>query len=482
MIKSSLIDAFKTFTPQEMKEFSEFISSPFFNKNMNVIRLFEVIRKNYPDFEADKIEKEKVFRKLFPGKQYKDSTMRLVMFYLVEVVEKFIAYNRFTNDTILYAENLLEEQLERGLYKEFEKNIEKINKEIEKTPFKNEDYYENRFIFKNLYLDYISNFVGGKYEKYIGKEDIEFVSNNLTYYYLIRIFKFYSVTLNTMNLYNIKIDTAQFENVIKNLYEESHTEVPLINIYFNAVMALLKPEDEKYYYKLKELVFANENILDTNTLSDIYINLENYCHRKGRTGVTKFNKESIEIYKRELDSKVCFSNGIMPDAFYKSFAVTACTLEEFDVAREFIQKYKNTLKENSREALYYFALSFLEGELKNYGEALKHLAKIKAEDVYLKMDIRSLQSRIYYSLVWTLPLQSLLDTFKKTVQNNKLIPETRKNMYLSFIKYINQLNNIREKKDFKGIKQLKESLENEEYFPYKLWLIGKAEELILEQL
>ena len=98
MIKSSLIEAFKTFSPKEIKEFAEFVSSPFFNKNINVIKLFELIRKNYPEFESAKIEKEKIFSKLFPGKPYKDSTLRLLMYYLYELVEKFLAYNRFNND------------------------------------------------------------------------------------------------------------------------------------------------------------------------------------------------------------------------------------------------------------------------------------------------------------------------------------------------------------------------------------------------
>ena len=74
-----------------------------------------------------------------------------------------------------------------------------------------------------------------------------------------------------------------------------------------------------------------------------------------------------------------------------------------------------------------------------------------------------------------MPLQSLLDTFKKTVQNNKHMKENRKEQFLKFIKYLNQLNNLRYKNDNAGLKELNGELGKEQYFPYKQWL---SEEIV----
>lgn len=478
MLKSSLIEAFKSFTPQEMKDFSEFVSSPYFNKNINVIKLFEIIRKNYPEFEEDKIEKEKVYKKIFPGKSYKDSTIRLLMFYLYEIVEKYLAYTRFTHNDTYYAEILLKELHARGLYKEFEKNIEKINEEIEKVEVKDENFYMNRFIFRYEYLSYASNFVEGKYEKFVGKDDIEFVSQNLTYYYLIRILKFYSIALNMMLLYNVKIETSIFENIMKNFNPEAFREVPMIGIYYNTIMILLEPDEEKYYYDLKKLVFENEESIEKNTLSDLYINLENYCHRKSRTGSLAFVEEALEIYNAELRVGACFSNGLMPYSFYNSYVVTASRLKRFDTGQEFIEKYKDSLSPEHREGYYNYCTSFLEFDRGNFEKSLEYLSKARLDDVYIKMDVRVLQSRIYYELKWHIPLQSLLDTFKKTVQNNKVIPELRKKYFLMFIRYLNQLNNLKQKQDSSKARELKRTLEEDEFFPNKLWVNAKVEELL----
>lgn len=481
MLNSSLIDAFRTFTPQEMKEFGEFVTSPFFNKNVNVIKLFEIIRKYYPELDNQKLEKEAVYKKLFPGKAYKDSTIRLLMFYLYEVIEKFLAYNHFTARKPVYAETLLNELLSRGLFKEFEKNIEKAYTEIEASPVKDETFYMNRFIFKNMQLSYISNYIDGKFEKNIRKEDIEFVSNNLTYYYLVRILKFYTVALNIMYLYNIKIETALFETITNNFNVDSFAHVPLIGIYYNALMVLLKPEEEKYFFKLKKLVLENEHAIDRESLSDLFINLENYCHRRIRAGKYEYCKEALEIYEHELEHEICFNNGFMHFSFFNSYVVNACRLKDHQKALDFIEKYKDTVFENTREAMYNYCLAFVEDSRKDYNKALEYLAKVKMEELYMKMDVRTLLCRIYYELKWFMPLQSLLDTFKKTVQNNKLMPENRKLHFLTFIRVLNQLNNYKQKEDLSKITELKDTLESMEFFINKHWIIDKIDETLDEK-
>lgn len=476
MLNSGLIEAFRTFTPQEMKEFGEFVTSPFFNKNVNVIKLFEIVKKYYPELDNVKLEKEAVYKKLFPGKAYKDSTIRLLMFYLYEVVEKFLAYNNFSHRKTAYAESLLSELVSRGLFKEFEKNIEKIYTEIESSPVRDESFYMNRFIFKNMHISYISNFIDGKFEKYMRKEDMEFVSNNLTYYYLIRILKFYSIALNIMYLYNIKIETAIFETITNNFNVDSFAHVPLIGIYYNAIMVLLKPEEEAYYFKFKKLVMDNESSIDRESLSDLFINLENYCHRRIRIGKYEFCKEALAIYDYELEREICFHNGYMHFSFYNSYVVNACRLNEHQKAFDFIEKYRDTVFENTREAMYHYCLAFVEDSRKDYNKALEYLSKVKMDELYMKMDVRTLLCRIYYELKWYMPLQSLLDTFKKTVQNNKMMPESRKQHFLTFIRYLNQLNNYKQKDDLSKIAELKDNLDSTEFFANKLWLVEKIDE------
>lgn len=476
MIKSSLIEAFKTFSSKEMKEFSEFVASPYFNKNINVIKLFEYIKKNYPDFEESKLEKEKVFAKLFPGKPFKDSTLRLLMFYLYELVERFLAYNRFSSDIFKSKEILLKELFDRKLFKDYERIIDAANKELDSFIVRDQYYFENRYLFAEQKLSYLAEIYMGKYEKYLTRENIQLFSDNITNFYLISVLKYYTITLNTMYLYNVKIDTAVFENVLKYFNLDHFSSYPLIVIYYRIILLFIEPDNTENFYRLKELIIKHEDEIGP-AIGDMYINLENYCVRMLRIGKQNFLQESLDIFILELNKKSYISHGYMPNPFFSSMVVTGSKLKKFDWLYKFIEDYKDELHESSREAYYYYGMAYAKNDEGLYESALEYLAKSKPEEVYLKMDLRILQTRIYYGLVWTLPLQSLLDTFKKTVQNNKFMTEMRKEQYIKFIKYTNQLNNIRYKEDKNACNELIMDLKRDDYFAYKLWIEEEAEKL-----
>jgi hypothetical protein len=333
-----------------------------------------------------------------------------------------------------------------------------------------------KYVFAEHKLSYLAELYLGKYEKYLTSENLQLFSDNITNYYLISVLKYYAITLNTNYLYNVKADTSVFEKMLKNFSVEQFENVPMIVIYYRVIMLFLEPDDENNYFKLKELVVKFEEQVGP-ALGDLYINLENYSVRMARQGKTRFIRESLDIYNLELAKGTYVLHGHMPNSFYTSYVVNASRLKEFDLALDFITKYKDELMENNREQYYFYSMSYLEYEKGNFEKALEYLAKTKAEEVYLKMDIRLLQSRIYYVLVWNIPLQSLLDTFKKTVQNNKYIADLRKEQYYKFIKYTNQLNNFRYKADKEAVISILNELEKDDYFAYKSWVIEEAQKL-----
>ena len=60
-MNNSITDLLKTFTGKELKDFREFLKSPYFNKRSAVLKLFDVIVKFHPEYESPLLTKEKVF-------------------------------------------------------------------------------------------------------------------------------------------------------------------------------------------------------------------------------------------------------------------------------------------------------------------------------------------------------------------------------------------------------------------------------------
>ena len=477
MLKSNLIEAMKTLSPKEMKEFGEFVSSPFFNKNKNVIRLFEIIKKYYPELESEKLSKENVYGKLFPGEAYKDSSIRLLMFYLYELVEKFLAYIKYTKSEVDYKINLLNEFNDRNLLKDFDKMYDEVKEQIDSSITRDEKFYLDNFNLAGIYFNYLTKVHSEKYDKYMTKDNIETQFHYLTYNYLITVLKSYAAVLNTQHLLKSEFKIELFENVLKNFDPALFAEAPLVGIYYQVIMMILKPEDEKHYYDLKKLVLENEEIIGLSTLSDLFINLENYGTRRVRGGDNDFMKENYDIYKLELEKGVYKSGGYMSTAFYRSIVSVGCRLKDFDWLMDFINRYKDEIKPELQDSIYNFCRATIEMELRNFERSLEYLSKVKTDEVYLKMDVRMLQCRIYYELNWDDSLNSLLDAFRRTLANNKLLPEFRKVLFANFLKFLGKLNNIRHKADELDLEILRKNVVTEDSFMNKVWILEKIDEL-----
>ncbi len=131
MNKSILIEQLCKFSTKEVKEFGDFVNSPFFNKNQSVIRLFEYLRKLYPDFDEEKLDKEYAYENIFPNTQYNDGFMRTIMFNLSNLAESFLAYQGFKSKKFAERRYLLHELNERDLNRQIEKNMKEAVKQFE---------------------------------------------------------------------------------------------------------------------------------------------------------------------------------------------------------------------------------------------------------------------------------------------------------------------------------------------------------------
>ena len=102
MVNSNLLQLVSKLTSSELKEFGDYVRSPFFNKNEGVIKLFDYLKRHHPDFDQMNFEKEFVYKKLFPSVEYDDAFMRKLMFNLAKLVEDFLSYKFYSNDKFNY--------------------------------------------------------------------------------------------------------------------------------------------------------------------------------------------------------------------------------------------------------------------------------------------------------------------------------------------------------------------------------------------
>jgi len=476
MKNSQLIKLLKTFTSKEIIQFGEFISSPYFNKKKNIIKLYKEIKKAYPKFEQGNLTKEKLFSSIYPGRKYNDSTLRLLIHLLYEKARRFLAQSRFDKEIYENKADLINELYDRKLFKESIKEIEKAISELDKTEIKDSNYFRYKHIFENYKLYCLRRMKQDKFDKFIDESSMETPFKYLTYYYFSKLLVFYNIALNTKNLVNIDIKTDLFEKILSYFEYELFDDSPFIQIHYNLVM-INKTNDEKYFYIAKNILQKNERFLPPLPLYSVYVSLENFCSRKIMAGEKHFLREFFDILKLHLENKIYRAEPSMSRGFFQNILRTATKLKEFNWADNFIETYKNELHTEIREVVSCYCRAYLEAEKNNFEKSLEYLSTLKTDELFLKIDSKVLQARIYYELDWYDILNSALDSIRYFLKTEKFIPKKRKLTCSNFTKFLRSLNNARLKKDEMKIIKLRDEIKKTEALECKDWLIKKVEEL-----
>ena len=210
MQNSKLIGLLKSLDKIEIKRFVEFVSSPYFNKNSNVIKLAKYIVSCSGNYSSEKLDKETVYSKIFPGKRYNEKIMKNLMTSLMKSGERFLELNRYERNDAGRYNNLLEELLFRKQYSAFSSKIKEAES-LSRTQKKDELYFYN-----NLNLFSIKHRFGLKKSSGLEKMESRLMQpiEYLIGFFLIWYFKYNYNLLNAKIEYNFQIDMDFIDKII----------------------------------------------------------------------------------------------------------------------------------------------------------------------------------------------------------------------------------------------------------------------------
>lgn len=478
MHNNSLIKLLRTFTPKEITDFKFFLASPYFNKKNSVIKFYEILRKSYPDFSSEYISKKNIHESMFPGKRFNDTNLRVLVHNLYDLAKKFIAYRSFESVKFEFDFREFTGMMGKQQFSYLEKFLLRLNNEIEKENLMAEEYNFNKYRleFENILFLFESH--TGVFERFLDRADFDKVFYYLSSFYYLKSMRLYINILNLQLIYNKKFNTGHFEKMVSVIDKDLINENPVIEIYYIIIKLFESGSDEKNYYRIKELISKVRNRIHLSDLGEIYINLTNFCNRKINSGIMKFKKEKFELYKEENAIKLYLVNGFMPPVYYKNLVILALSLDEYDWVKDFISSYKSELPEDSRLNIYNYCMALYEFDMKEFDIALDLLSKIKYDELYLKYDSKILQLMIYYETGSEESLLSSLEAYRHFLNNNKLLPENKKEMYSNFHKFLSRLITLKNKKDKSELGRLKESIHEDMKIFNKEWIIRKLDALI----
>ena len=477
MLNSKLIYLLKTFSVEEMKEFDKFLRSPYFirGKNLRTNKLldfFKILKAYHPSLTGKNLSKEKIFERLYPGKEYDDRIMRNLISHLLRFSQKFLSQRYFESGEIEGMKGLLVELSDRKQEKLFDSAYKKAGEYLEASEMEIGKYYYDKYFMKKLWFDFYSI----KKNVYKSKDD-NTNRDYFFYYVILSSLRIYMGMLTIMRWKGKNPELILFDeimgNVSKNL--DSYEKIPHIPIYYNMIK-LNNTGDEKYFYALIRLKSRHLDEISIQDRYNLFVILTNYCNLKISNGNESFREDRFILDKEFIQSGALLINKNIHVFYFNSAASNAAMIGEDKWAENFITEYKNKIEPGIRE----FAVNYLKALIlfikKDYDSALTKLSRINTTFPNQKQNIRNLMLQIYYDTGSFDNALSIIDTSLHFLKTEKNIPETYRKSSTNFVKLTSAI--IRQKlssgTDDSGF--LKKKLESGEY-QNRSWLFQKINEL-----
>ncbi len=482
MNKSNLILILKKLDLREFREFGSLVKSPFFNTNQSSIKLFDYLKKYYPVFEPESIEKEKVFSAIFDKADYNDGFMRSVIFNLAALAEEYLKQVNLRGNAARSSLMLLDELNSRKLEKVFLKNFPQVAKEIETLKDSESDYYYYKYLYEDLEYSHAnwSRHKNKNLKDYVdGTMDKE--KKYLTNFFLVKTLTIYAVFLAKRETVAIEYDTGFLDETVSYILknENEFADTPAIMLYVNAIM-LLKHKTDNYYFSLKKFLTAETGIT-ADQKYNIHNMLQAHCVHRGYSGEGAFPNERFWLYRLAIEKNFFKS---APDIYIDGLQFTnvvraALSPGEYDWAEEFIKKYKDELSPETKDIVTGYVtgrLLFAKGE---FEKALKVLAGIKSiKHLQYKVIIRNLMLMIYYELSYFDQSEYLFASYRQYLsKNEKYFAPARFERLNDFIKFFGALLRIKLNPDKNELAGVITGLDKNTSVLEREWLTGKAKEL-----
>ena len=465
---TKLLKLLKLLSEEEIRQLKKLVQSPFFTTNENILRLYNVLRAAHPEFKSG-IEKEKVFKKVFPKHEFSDSKVRNLFRDMTQLVEQFLIHKELEENTIPKRKLLLKILGERRNAELFEKEENKIKTALEKTAFRDHIYFRNLLDVNSSRLDNIAP------QKI--KLRAEHLQDSL---FLLEMY--YQISKE-----KIETELISFSGIIDLAEKDIQPEKNLMLDIYNKVQALYLEDNLVAFEGLKNLFFGNLPAFRKSMQQEILTLLLNFGIKKMKEDDFKFNQVVFDLYKVGIEKEILFEenkmscttflNSVVASAKAGAFEWTYSFMDKFDayLDKEMESEMVEDVRALSKSYLFFYEQKFNEAVDLVEQHIFKHdlykrSAKIHSIRCYFEL---FLKDHNYYDL-----LDNRCAAFKQYLYRDGLALKENREAMRNFCAFLGELVSERLKgnldKETKG--HFLDLLKNYKTIYSRSWLKDKIEQ------
>jgi len=478
-----VVDLLNSLSKSELVDLGNFVACDYHNTDVQIVNLLDGLRKDViHQNEFDDAAQCAVYRATFPEKtipkkslnaQQKGSLLAK-MTILLRLVETLLMHEELKENVACKTELLYPQLLKRKQFALFHRNMTKDDKALNGKTAKGVRDYAQKFRMESEHLLYLHH------KELLRTEDnMPELIASLDVCYLVNKLKAYISCVALARISAKKsYDMQPIEATTSLLNLPQYAEHPLIHIH-KVALNLLRKNTLRLYEELIQLLNTNEKFISNNDLNDLYKIAVNFCSKKIKEGHSEFYQHALDIY-RIMDSKNLLTEGnFMPINKLKNIITLACRLNEFDWAKESIEKYRPNLKKAHANSVYHFNMGLVAFYKNDFKTALSHFIRVEKVNLAYDINCRIMLLKSHYELDHEYD-ERTIRTFllsERFIQSHKGLITRDKKAYKNFVRILINIYNTRHGAGKMTAEKVKKKLEKLEFVSDKKWLLEKIEGL-----
>ena len=474
MKNSKLILILQSLSQVELTRLEKYVHSPYFHVHADTVRLFDLLKKRYPQFKEKYVSQERVYADLFPGKPFQKARLYTLKGYLLKLVYDFLADQTAQNYfSMRKRRDLVVALKDRDLHKLIPRILIEGEKELEAYPFREGLYYYESYCLEGTISDYQLELQNRSREPILQK-----AHDGLDRYYLAEKLKYACAMVNHGKIFAVEYQFSMLDEVIAYCQTLELEKDPIIGIYFLTLMMQREEEGTPYFFQLIYLLDQYKDILPDEEAINLYSFAINFCNRQYKSGAERFLREMFDLFRQMLRQGLVFANPGTSLIYYKNIVSLGLKLEEFDWTERFIRDHKAELPEEHRESMFNYSLALICFQQQKYGQCTRHLLQVDFVDEFNRLNYYILLLKTYYESDEAEPLLSLCNTALTYIRRNKSLSANNRSAYRNFVKYVRTMARIR----YNGSKtktDLEEEIKTCKLLVERNWLLKISQEFKL---
>ena len=472
MQNSKLYSILEYFDKYEQNRLRKFITSPYFNKNVAIISLFDLLVNHINNRKDSDFSKEDLWSKIYKNSNFDDVLFRKNCSDLLKLIESYLAQQVYEGNPIHKANFLIEGVGDRKMTKLFNSSIRAARRLSNQQLYRTTDYYLGQYQLERTLYDL----------KELGhdrttKKNVEAILDNLDRFYLSEKLRYSCTALSQQALVSLEYKLLFIEEILEHIQKYGYEDVPPIAIYNQIYLTNAESNDTDHYFKLMNLLENYGDLFPKSEAEFIYGFALNYCIKKINEANQVFLEEYFNVFVILLDKELIINDGELSPWHFRNIIVAALRLRKFEWTENFIDYYQKYLPEKMRENAVSYNTAQLYFSQKKFEEVISLLRNVEYEDITYNLNSKTMLLSTYYEMDEIEPLYSLMDSFRTYLSRHNDLSTVKRKPYAKLIKYIKKLTRLMPG-DKKGIEKIKLELKSEGGNVSSLsWLKEKIAEL-----